>query len=158
MITLCLIPIADVVRLVVYYKSYKYKVEIENKRLEKTLADLMFKYKVIVDNSPIAMAAYNKKLIIEYANDSLGKLLGYDKEELINTHIFNYVYSSDLKQTMKRVEDRFSNRVSSERYKLNLIKKDGSLIEVTIISTRTENGHPTVTLSILTDIQCDEGG
>lgn len=156
--SLFLIVLADIIGLIVYYNSYKYKVELETKRLEKTLADLMYKYKIIVDNSPIAMAVYNKDLTIEYVNDSLCSLLGYTKEELLCSHIFKYVYSEDIKQTMKRVQDRLSNKVPTERYKLNLLKKDGALLNVTIISTRTENGHPTVTLSILTEIQCDEGG
>jgi PAS domain S-box-containing protein len=117
----------------------------------------MFKYKVIVDNSPIAMASYNENLLVEYANDSLCSLLGYNKDELIGSHIFKYIYSSDLHQTMKRVKDRFSNRVPAEKYRLNLLQKDGTLIGVTIISTRTENGHATVTLSILTDMQCQGG-
>jgi PAS domain S-box-containing protein len=156
--SLALVVISDIVRLYVYYKSYKYKVEIENRRLEKSLADLMYKYKVIVDSSPIAMASYNEALILEYANDSLCSLLGYTKEEIVGSHIFKFVYSEDVKQTLQRTKDRFSNKIPIAKYKLNLLRKDGTLLTATIISTRTENGHATVTLSILTETQCDEGG
>jgi PAS domain S-box-containing protein len=156
-LSLCMIVISDIIMLIVYYKSYKYKLELDYKRLEKTLSDLMYKYKIIVDNSPIAMFVYNQKLLIEYVNDSVCKLLGYSKEELIGTHIFKYVYSDQIALITEKVNDRFTNKVLTDRYKLNLIKKDNTLINITIISARTENGHPTVTASILTDEQCKGG-
>jgi hypothetical protein len=59
----------------------------------------------------------------------------------------------------EKIKERFSGKTPHDTYLVKVVKKDGTVIEVKVISHKTENGHPTITGSILTKAQCvDEGG
>lgn len=155
--SLLLMFVATASMYTISFTSRKYKVFLENKRLEKTLEDLMYKYKVTIDSSPIGFYIYNKSLTLEYVNDRACELLGYTRPEVIGTPITNYIAAGDLNLALQKADDRFSGKVKNDKYELTMKKKSGELIKVIIISSKTENGHSTVTGSILTDEQCSKG-
>jgi PAS domain S-box-containing protein len=147
---------SDIVMHSIFLISTKYRETLEYKRLEKTLNDLQFKYKLTLDTAPIGFYVINEKGMIEYVNSSVLSLLGYSKNEVINTSVFTFIAESDRDLTSANMKLKFYGDKSIQSYTVNLIKKDGSLVEVKVFSNLTINGHPTITGCILTKEQCGE--
>lgn len=62
-------------------------------KLKQTSEELE-KYKLVLDQSPVAMYIINKDMCFEYMNPSFTKQSGYTKEDLLNKHVNDSIYKS----------------------------------------------------------------
>ena len=156
--TLVSIFAADVVVNAVYFLSRKWRDIIENARLEKTLEDIKYKYKVLLETSPVGFYVINERGIIEYINKALLDLGGYELAEVLYRPISNFVIPEEKKLTDDVIKTRMEEHILTDSYFRTLVKKDGSKVKVKVYSNLTTNGHATITGSVITleQLNCEE--
>ncbi len=83
--------------------------------------------KKAIDKSPYVMHIIHKDTIV-YANDAFCKTLGYEKEEILNTELTDYIIDEKLKEKIKRDTQRRMRGEKSESVysEIKLLAKDKS--------------------------------
>lgn len=131
-----------------YYVDTEYKKNISKEKKIRTLSseleiqqnnrknieELLFRNKVCYDllfeNSQNAILLHHNG-IIQYANKSAAKLLGYNQfVELSNISIYNHYNLGDLKRTKEKYTDIISNKLSKIIYEDNIKTCNGRTISV----------------------------
>ncbi len=129
-------------------------VETEHKRVEKALKDSEARYQDLYDNAPdmfVSVDAATGKII--QCNQILTTATGYTKEEIIGCHI-SEMYHPDCEEFRQRVFQTFVETGAVHNAELQLRRKDGSKIEVTlnVSAVRDEQGHVLYSRSVWRDI------
>lgn len=141
--------LSDIVISLGYILSKKYRMIIENARLQKILEDIKYKYKILLETMPIGVYVLDDSGKIEFVNKYLLNLFGYELSEVLYRPIVNFVADCDKELVSKSIKQRLSKEVISDAYCISLVRKDGSTVRVKIHSNLTINGHPTITGSII---------
>ena len=155
-VAIALVFFSDIIMNAVFFLSSKYRTTIEYKRLEKTLDDLKFKYKVSFDSFPVGIYTLNEYGHIEYVNNSLLNLLGYTKAEMLDRNVLDFIYTDDKNNVINSMNSKFEKLTTFTNYEVRLVKRDGSILVVKVFSNLTVNGHATITGCVLTKVQCGE--
>ncbi len=81
-------------------------------------------YRNLVENSRdgVFLMQHGKVVI---ANDTLGEILGYSKDELIGASYFDWVAPEDLARQQARRQARESGSTDTQLYEINLLRRDG---------------------------------
>ena len=112
-------------------------------RSEPKISESM--YRVLVENSKEAITIVSDSKII-YANSVTAKLVGYEKpEEIIGKDAFDYISPRIREQYKKRITSRIRGEAQPERFEHDLLRRDGSIIQVeTNASLITYEDRPAV--------------
>ena len=107
------------------------------------------KYRVLVENSLQGiMIAQGTPLCVVYANESMGKILGYSLEEFTSlspSEVMGLVYPEDQAIFFNRFKDRLEGKQAENTYEFRAVRKDGSIIWLEAFATLIEyNGQPAV--------------
>ena len=107
------------------------------------------KYRVLVENSLQGiMIAQGIPLRVVYANESMGKILGYSLAEFISlssSKVVALVYPEDRSIFFNRFRDRLEGKQAESTYEFRAVRKDGSIIWLEAFATLIEyNGQPAV--------------
>ncbi|MFX1569117.1 MAG: PAS domain S-box protein [Promethearchaeota archaeon] len=125
----------------------------EKKRAEEKLRESEIHYRTIVENSHAGILIVKGDYKFSYVNDKLCQILGYSYNELIGQDFRNF-----LDEPSKiLVADRYIRRQRGEhvpaRYEFNVIRKDGEIRHVEIISAiSTELKAGITTIAQILDI------
>lgn len=107
-------------------------IAIENIRLFVKIRESEKKYKDLYDNAPDIYLTHDSQGVILDCNQSGVKMLGYNhKEELVGKPIFDFQPPEFREANMALLPKRFSG-LHIEGLELQLIKKDGSLMDVSL--------------------------
>jgi diguanylate cyclase (GGDEF)-like protein/PAS domain S-box-containing protein len=82
-------------------------------------------YRHLVENSRDGVFLMQHGRVI-IANETLGEILGYRKEELIGANYFDWVAPEDLAAQQQRKLARESGSTDTQLYEIHLIRRDGS--------------------------------
>ena len=130
------------------------KLREKKEKAEKTLRASETKYQDLYDNAPDMFISVDAKTgkIIE-CNRTTAKALGYKKEEIIGRRP-SEIYHPDCKEESEKVAKQFVETGEVRNADLQLERKDGSKIDVSLnISTmRNEQGEVLYSRSVLRDV------
>jgi PAS domain S-box-containing protein len=79
----------------------------------------------------------------------LAKILDYDVSEVIGKSIYNYIQDDFKELVEKNIYKKISGEVKSTSYEIVMLKKGGEPVRLRTFGNRTENGHVTITGSII---------
>jgi len=126
----------------------------ECKQVEAALKKSEEKYHDLYDNAPDMFASVDTKTkkIVE-CNQTLVKMLGYSKDELMSMNVLD-LYHQDCIETVKRTIGAFMVKGVVRDAELILRKKDGSKlnVELNVSSIFNEQGNAILNRSIWRDI------
>ena len=125
----------------------------ERKKAKEELRESEEKYRFLFEKSPVSILLIDIQGKIEDCNPALEKLIDYDKNALIgkNYNSINVVLPEYLPILFKRLKI-IAKGESVHPIDIQLRKKDGSLIWVTIDSTLVKLGERPVLMVIVHDI------
>ena len=110
----------------------------ERKKTEESLIQSETKFRIYLENSPIAIFVVNAEGKYEYANEAASKLLGYSPKELSSIGIPDVVFEEELQAIIKDFSmlQENSKTVSEVRLK----KKDGQAVYVRLNTVKLTDG------------------
>ena len=129
---------------------------VEIKKSAKLLAASESKYRTLVEKSLQGiMIAQNTPLRIVFANETMGKMLGYKPEEFTSlspSEVAALVHHEDRKTFFNRFMRRLEGKEAESSYEFRAVRKDGSLIWMEAFASAIEYyGQPAVQ-SVFLDI------
>ncbi len=129
-------------------------VALQNARLFERLRDSERRYADLYEHSPDMYHVVNEEGIIINCNTTEAITLGYEKNELIGRSVFSFIPHEYEKETRQHHKQLFRFGVSSQGIEAQLMKKDGTRIDV---STNTsiivgDDGKPILVRSVMRDI------
>jgi PAS domain S-box-containing protein len=126
----------------------------EHERLEAALAESEAKYHDLYENAPDMFVSVeaNTGLILQ-CNQTLVTATGYAKEEIIGRHV-SELYHPDSEEDRQKVFEQFVDTGEVRDAELQLRRKDGSKIDVSlnVSGVRDEQGNLLHSVSIWRDI------
>lgn len=126
----------------------------ERKRSEAALKASETRYVDLYENAPDMYVSVNAKTaLIENCNITLANTLGYSKEQIVWRPVFE-IYHPDCLNQAKEVFEEFLERGEIHDKELQLRRKDGSKLDVSlnVSAVRAEDGTILFARSILRDI------
>ncbi len=125
------------------------KKAVEHKKSIKLLAGSESKYRTLVEKSLQGILVTKvAPLRLVFANDSMGKSLGYSSNELLSLSpqgIMGLVYHEDRAVFFKRMENRLQGEQPESFFEFRAVRKDGSVIWMNALANRIEfEGQPAV--------------
>ncbi len=126
----------------------------ERKKAEEMLKESEEKYMDLYENAPDMYLSVNATTaMIEKCNNTFAGTIGYSKEEIIGRPVFD-IYHPECMDKVKEVFTSFLQTGVVHNQELQLRKKDGSRLDVSLNATsvRDEEGHILYSRSILRDI------
>ena len=145
----CLILLSDIVVNVFYFVTKKYTKEITSKKNIALLSSITDKFYTLLEKSPIGMYIIAEDGRIEYTNQSFSDISGYTREELLGKNILMVVQEDYKELVLENIRKRFNKEFKTMDYTIKGITKTGEIKDIRIISSASENGHFTITGTII---------
>jgi len=125
------------------------KKTVERKKSTQLLAASNSKYRLLVEKSLQGiMIALDTPLRIVFANESMGKMLGYSPEELTSissSEVGELIYHEDRAIFFNRFRNQLEGNQANNSYEFRGVRKNGSLVWLEAFATRIEfNGQSAV--------------
>jgi PAS domain S-box-containing protein len=121
-----------------------------SKRSEPKNSESM--YRSIVENSKDAIIVVSTSKIV-YANTVTAKLCGYEKpEEIIGKDNFGFIYQRYRDQFKERIMSRLNGKTQPERFDHEIVRKDGSIVQVETTASLIKYGDSPAVLFIARDL------
>ena len=130
---------------------------IESSSLLIKLKNLEDKYRVIVENSLSGFYVIDSERKFELVNKELANMFGYDIIELLERTVYDITSEEFHSIVRENIAKRMNGKSKTICYELVGIRKSGEKIKVKVVGSRTTNGHPTITGSIIL-LDTDERG
>ena len=87
------------------------------------------KLQLLRESGLIGIASWGEDKKIEYANEALCQLLGYDRAELIGTDVWTLV-SRECAFTMEQAQEELQAHGRTELHRFELLRRDGSRVPI----------------------------
>jgi len=113
------------------------------------LADMQDKFYLALENAQVGYYIINGSGRFEYVNKIFSELTGYSRKELLSKSVFDISYPEDHTEIRELIDAKIFNRVKTTEIQSRIIRKDGTYFLARIVGTRTENGHPTITGTVI---------
>ncbi len=112
-----------------------------------SLASSDVKYRILVEKSLQGiMIAFGSPLRLVFANESMGKMLGYSPEELISlspSEVAELIFHEDRTIFFDRFKSRLEGKQADSSYEFRGVRKDGSIIWMESFATLIDyDGQP----------------
>jgi PAS domain S-box-containing protein len=126
----------------------------ESNNAEQLLKKNQEQLKAIILNSPMGIAWSGLNQVFLSANESFCRILGYSEDELRKLTFKDFTHPDDVKESISKMEDLASRRISFFSQEKRYIRKDGAVIygKVTVSAIRNKEGEPTLFATELEDI------
>ena len=118
------------------------KESLERKRAEKTLRESEEKYRNILDSIEEGYYEVDMAGRFTFINESLCRIIGYTKYELMDTNIRHYTDTQTAKRGYQAFNKVFNTGVSIKNFDWEIIREDGS------------RRHVEASVSLLKDVEC----
>jgi PAS domain S-box-containing protein len=121
----------------------------ERKKSKKALAESELKYRTVVEKSLQGiLITQTSPLRLVFANESMGKILGYSVEELKSLSpegVAGLIYHEDRTVFFKRLESRMLGESAPSSLEFRAVRKNGSIVWLDAFANRIEYmGQPAV--------------
>lgn len=124
----------------------------EKKNAGQALRESENKFRQLAEKSLMGVYLIQDNLF-KYANPHFAKIFGYTPEEIINKlGPSDLAHADDFAGVIENINKRISGKIESIQHQFRGVKKNGEIIEVEVLGSRSEhNGCPSV-IGTLTDI------
>jgi len=122
------------------------------KMSDKRMLESKNNLNIIMENTSVGLLIFNNKFKPLFANQTIGKMLGYSLKELSNLNPHDVIAPNYLNLVLERFQSRFKGNEIPSTYEIDLIKKDNSIINVEIISSIVQYNGVQCNLVTITDI------
>ena len=128
----------------------------ERKKIEKALLESELNYRTIVDRSLQGiLITQAPPLRFAFANESMGKMLGYSTQELKSLSpeaIVGLVHSEDRDVFFKRLDARMRGEPAPSSLEFRAVKKNGSIVWLEALANRIEYNGQLAVLGMFLDV------
>ncbi|HCS46715.1 MAG TPA: hypothetical protein DIW61_00045 [Candidatus Aminicenantes bacterium] len=120
------------------------------RKAEEALRESEGKYRKLVDYTLVGQYIHQDRIFM-FCNKRFAEIFGYqDTAEIIGRNIQGFVAPESWKKVIQEIEYRESGEKEFSHYELQVVRKDGSLIQVEVLGSRIEyQGKPANQGSIL---------
>ncbi len=130
---------------------------IERKRIEEKLKDSEERYRIMVEKTRSGVFLINPRNELNYVNQHMAEMLGYQVKEMINRSIFDFMDREgrkNLNDHLKKIRNRLG-----DIHELQFNNRDGSKIYALASSNPLFNANSDYlgAVSIITDISARKG-
>lgn len=134
--------------------AFGIKQNVERKKTKESLKKNEEQLKAIILNAPIGIAWSDSKKFFLSANESFCGTLGYSENELQKLTFKEITYPDDVNDSISKMEELSSGRISFFSQEKRYIRKDGTVIngKVTVNAIRNSAGEPTLFIAQLEDV------
>ena len=146
---IALVIIADLFIAWIETIGNKYYDSIKVSELTEILEKTHNKYVTIIENSQLGFFIMDFTGKIEFANKSFLKIFGCTLSEVMNNSIWEHMTPESIKDIKKHLENKKKGLEKESCYDAIFIRKDGTQVKVRLSTVRSDNGHPTVTGSVV---------
>ncbi|MBE0541589.1 MAG: PAS domain S-box protein [Verrucomicrobia bacterium] len=116
----------------------------DHKRAEAALRESEAKFRALVEQSLTGVYVIQDSRFV-YANPGLSCIFGYSEVELMNLGPQDLVHEADRARVAENLRKRLAGEERTLQYSFRARHKDGRLLEVEVLGSRTEfNGRPAV--------------
>lgn len=115
----------------------------DKKRMQETLRESESRFMSVFDNAPIGMALISQNGQILKVNQTLCKILGYSKDELLLMQYQHITHPDDLNNDFRCIEAMIKGEIDSFQFKKRYYHKNGHLIwaELSISHVKDSKGN-----------------
>lgn len=154
-VSIMLVLASDITVNVIYLFAYKYILTEKERELSTQLTNLQNKYDIVKEESPVGLYVISTDGTIEFINGYIEKLLGYSRNELLGKSIDTIISANCMHEVSENIRKRVEGKVQTMAYNICFKTKDGSRVYGRVSGSITQNGHKTITGSL---VQVDENG
>jgi len=133
----------------VNYKTKKYDDVLEFEQRLRVLIETKDKFFLLFENAVTGFYVLDQHGRFEYVNPSFCNLLGYSRAELLTKTVYDLTDEAEFSLIAKSIEDKLTEKTGFTDNNFRVYSKNGEPITVRAISTKTENGHPTITGTVV---------
>jgi PAS domain S-box-containing protein len=112
----------------------------ETNQLKETTTEEEDKHRTIVDEIPVAYFAVDLAGNFIFVNESLCRLLGYTREELVGTDCRDHIYEDSFEAVTKTFNEASKTRMAVRDLRFEVVRKDGSTVIVEMSAYPLKNG------------------
>lgn len=123
---------------------------VEREKIEQIVRKSEEKYRLLVDELPDLIIVH-KDMKIQFINNVVTELLGYEPHEIINMNLFDLIANEYADKASERIRRRISGE-NVESYELELFTKSGEKLFFETRGTLVNDDNNPATLSVLTNI------
>ena len=126
----------------------------ERKQAEEALRSSEMRYRTILENTEEGYYEVDLAGNLTFFNDSVCRLYGYPREELIGMNNRQYTSQDTAKKVFQEYNQVYKTGIPRRLYDFELVLKDGSkrYVEVSILLQRDSSGEPIGFRGIVRDI------
>lgn len=125
----------------------------ERRQMESAIKESERRYREVFDCASDAIFMRDLQGNIIEANESASALTGYSVDELMGMNASQFLTAPSFSVIMERQRRLIDGRITSQRYEVEVVKKDGTILTIEVVSRlMTENGQPASMLLIARDI------
>ncbi|MBI9084976.1 MAG: PAS domain S-box protein [Desulfobacterales bacterium] len=95
----------------------------EQKRIDKALRRSETRYRLLVDTMAEGLGVQDENGRVSYVNDHLCRMLGYEREEIIDRPVADFIHKADMPEFRRQMTRR--QQGEEERYEITLSGKAG---------------------------------
>ena len=136
------------------FALHKIELEEEGKRVEEALRRSENRYRALFDSANDGMLVRDLDGNAIMTNSAMTELTGYSADELTNMNISQLLSTTRLEPTIRRqrrqLED--NSEVITERYELQIIRKDGVERTIEVVTSLLADEQPPIVQEIARDI------
>jgi PAS domain S-box-containing protein len=123
----------------------------EQKQAEDALRESEARYSAVVRQARDGVLILQDDFL-QFANQSLGDILGYAHGEMENTPYLNYVAPESRVLVAERVKDRLEGKDIPQVYEAKLLRKDGTVIDAEISASLIQYHGRVADVGIIRDV------
>ena len=126
----------------------------ERKKMETALKQSEELFRLTIQLSPIGVGIVDSTGKLVDCNDSLAKIVGYRREELLNLNFADFTHKDDLQQEWQLINALWENKTTAYRMEKRYIHKDGHtvLVDVAASLIKGESGELAYGFAFVQDI------
>ncbi|MFH0867281.1 MAG: PAS domain S-box protein, partial [Bacteroidota bacterium] len=126
----------------------------ESKKAELAIIQSEKQFRTIFENAPIGKCLVGTDGIFITINNSLCEILGFTKEELVNTHFIKYTHPDDIEKSNIWVQQMLAGENVTPHIEKRYIHKDGHTIWALVSASlfRDSSGSPKYFITQILDI------
>jgi len=130
------------------------RINVKRKKAEELLRKNEEQLEAIISHAPIGIAWSDSNKFFLGANKPFSEMLGFSEEELRKLTFKDITHPDDINESISKMEELTSGRISFFSQEKRYIRKDGTVIngKVTVSEIRNKEGKPALFIVELEDI------
>jgi PAS domain S-box-containing protein/putative nucleotidyltransferase with HDIG domain len=123
-------------------------------RLQVTRHESEQRFAEAFEHAPLGMTLVSADLKFLSVNRQFSRLLGYEPEEMIGRHVYDYTHPDDIPREEELTAQALSGRIPRFEQKKRYLRRDGSIAYGQLVATlvRDKAGVPMYGLGMIQDI------